>query len=61
MVWIRRGNAQKGARRFKQRAEEVMKKILRLMSEPSRKRLAFALFKNQAEFLNTLGGNTWLH
>jgi O-methyltransferase len=36
-------------------------KILRLLSEPRRKRLAWAVFKNQGEFLNALGGNTQLH
>jgi O-methyltransferase len=39
----------------------MMKKILRLLSEPRRKRLAWAMFRNQAEFLNALGGNTQLH
>jgi hypothetical protein len=40
---------------------KAMKRMLRLMSEGRRKRLAFVLFKNQAEFLNALGGNTQLH
>jgi len=39
----------------------MMKKILRLLSEPRRKRLASAIFGNQAEFLNALGGNAQLH
>jgi len=38
-----------------------MKKILRLLSEPRRKRLASAAVRNQAEFLNALGGNAQLH
>jgi O-methyltransferase len=38
-----------------------MKKLLLLMSEPRRKRLAFSMFKNQGDFLNALGGNTKLH
>jgi hypothetical protein len=32
-----------------------MKKLLLLMSESRRKRLALAIFRNQAEFLNALG------
>jgi hypothetical protein len=36
-------------------------KILRLLSEPRRKRLASAAVRNQAEFLNALGGNAQLH
>jgi O-methyltransferase len=39
----------------------MMKKLLLLMSEPRRKRLAFSMFRNQGEFLNALGGNTQLH
>ncbi|HXX45839.1 MAG TPA: TylF/MycF/NovP-related O-methyltransferase [Candidatus Acidoferrales bacterium] len=38
-----------------------MKKFLRLLSEPRRKRLAFAMFRNQGDFLNALGGNAQLH
>jgi hypothetical protein len=38
-----------------------MKRILRLLSEPHRKRLASAAVRNQAEFLNALGGNAQLH
>lgn len=38
-----------------------MKKLLRLMSEPRRKRLAYAMFKNQGDFLNALGGNAQMH
>jgi O-methyltransferase len=38
-----------------------MKKILRLLSEPRRKRLASAVVGNKAEFLNALGGNAQLH
>lgn len=38
-----------------------MKKILRLLSEPRRKRLASAAVGNQADFLNALGGNAQLH
>jgi len=38
-----------------------MKTILRLLSEPRRKRLASAAVRNQAEFLNALGGNAQLH
>jgi O-methyltransferase len=38
-----------------------MKRILRLLSEPRRKRLASAAVRNQAEFLNALGGNAQLH
>lgn len=38
-----------------------MKKILRLLSEPRRKRLASAAVRNQGEFLNALGGNAQLH
>ena len=38
-----------------------MKKLLLLMSESRRKRLAWAMFRNQGEFLNALGGNTQLH
>jgi O-methyltransferase len=38
-----------------------MKRILRLLSEPRRKRLASAVVRNQAEFLNALGGNAQLH
>jgi len=38
-----------------------MKKILRLLSEPRRKRLASAAVMNQAEFLNALAGNAQLH
>jgi O-methyltransferase len=39
----------------------MMKKLLLLLSESRRKRLAFAMFKNQADFLNALGGNAQLH
>ena len=39
----------------------MMKKLLRLMSEARRKRIAHGMFKNQKDFLNTLGGNTQLH
>ncbi len=38
-----------------------MKKLLLLMSERRRKRIASAMFRNQADFLNALGGNTQLH
>jgi macrocin-O-methyltransferase TylF-like protien len=38
-----------------------MKKLLLLMSEERRKRLASAMFRNQGDFLNALGGNTQLH
>ena len=38
-----------------------MKKLLLLLSESRRKRLAFSMFKNQGDFLNALGGNTQLH
>lgn len=38
-----------------------MRKILRLLSEPRRKRLASAAVRNQAEFLNALGENAQLH
>lgn len=38
-----------------------MKRILRFLSEPRRKRLASAAVRNQAEFLNALGGNAQLH
>ncbi|HXN22769.1 MAG TPA: TylF/MycF/NovP-related O-methyltransferase [Candidatus Dormibacteraeota bacterium] len=38
-----------------------MKKILSLLSEPRRKRIASAAVRNQAEFLNALGGNAQLH
>ena len=38
-----------------------MKRILRLLSEPRRKRLASAAVGNKAEFLNALGGNAQLH
>jgi O-methyltransferase len=38
-----------------------MKRILRLLSEPRRKRLASAAVRNQGEFLNALGGNAQLH
>jgi macrocin-O-methyltransferase TylF-like protien len=38
-----------------------MKSILRLLSEPRRKRLASAAVGNKAEFLNALGGNAQLH
>jgi len=38
-----------------------MKRILRLLSEPHRKRLASAVVRNQGEFLNALGGNAQLH
>ena len=38
-----------------------MKKLLLLMSESRRKRIASAMFRNQADFLNALGGNTQLH
>src|SRR5712664_3218085 len=36
-------------------------KILRLLSEPRRKRLAPAAVGNKAELLNALGGNAQLH
>jgi O-methyltransferase len=39
----------------------MMKKMLRVLSEPHRKRLASAMFGSQAEFLNALGGNAQLH
>ena len=39
----------------------MMKKLLLLLSESRRKRLAWAMFRNQGEFLNALGGNTQLH
>jgi hypothetical protein len=38
-----------------------MKRILRLLNESNRKRLAAAAVRNQAEFLNALGGNAQLH
>lgn len=38
-----------------------MKKLLLLMSESRRKRIASAMFGNQADFLNALGGNSQLH
>jgi O-methyltransferase len=38
-----------------------MKRILRLLSEPHRKRLASAVVGNHAEFLNALGGNAQFH
>ena len=38
-----------------------MKKILRLLSERRRKRIASAVVRNQADFLNALGGNAQLH
>ena len=38
-----------------------MKKLLLLMNESRRKRLAWTVFRNQGEFLNALGGNTQLH
>jgi O-methyltransferase len=38
-----------------------MKRLLRLMGESRRKRLAFSLFRNQGDFLNALGGNSQLH
>ena len=38
-----------------------MKKILRLLSEPRRKRIASAAVMNQAEFFNALGGNAQFH
>jgi O-methyltransferase len=38
-----------------------MKRILRLLSEPRRKRLASAAVGNKAEFLNALGGNAQFH
>src|SRR6266404_8560847 len=43
------------------RGRKVMKRLLRLLSEPRRKRLASAAVSNQAEFLNALGGNAQLH
>src|SRR6266852_2559622 len=39
----------------------MMKTLLLLMSESRRKRLAWAMFRDQGEFLNALGGNTQLH
>jgi hypothetical protein len=39
----------------------MMKKLLLLMSEARRKRLAWSMFRNQGEFLSALGGNTQLH
>jgi hypothetical protein len=39
------------------RRKKVMKKILGLLSEPRRKRLASAAVGNQAEFLNALDKN----
>ena len=38
-----------------------MKKLLRLMSEGRRKRIAYGMFKNQGDFLNAVSGNTQLH
>jgi hypothetical protein len=39
----------------------MIEKLLLLMSEGRRKRLAHSIFKNQGDFLNALSGNTRLH
>ena len=39
----------------------MIEKLLLLMSEGRRKRLAHSIFKNKGDFLNTLSGNTRLH
>src|SRR5713226_5160051 len=59
MPLIARGQNER--RYLRTRPGGMMKKILRLLSEPRRKRLASAMFSNQAEFLNALGGNAQLH